>query len=56
MLDLAKSQPGSDGKDTIHIRIWKTATGELIYDNMPGVADNVIPITPLQGGTIKLTP
>ena len=39
---------------TIRIRIWRKDTGLLVYDNMPGAADSVIPPTPVQG-VIKLT-
>jgi hypothetical protein len=40
-------------KDTIRVRIWRKDTGLVVYDNMPGAADSVIPLTPVQG-IIKL--
>jgi hypothetical protein len=56
MINAANNPAGGGGKDTIRIRIWRTDTGAIIYDNMPGEADYVIPITPIHGGSIKLTP
>jgi hypothetical protein len=56
MLSAAEDSPDMNGSDTVHIRIWETATGNVIYDNMPGVPDYVLPITVLQGGVLILTP
>ena len=56
MIDAAKTPPGAGGNDTFRIRIWDLNTGGqamVVYDNMPGEADYVIPVTPIQGGTIK---
>jgi hypothetical protein len=36
-------------KDTIRIRVWRKDTGKVVYDNMPGAADNIIPVTPVVG-------
>jgi hypothetical protein len=56
MLSAAKDSPEVNGNDTVHIRIWETASGNVLYDNMPGVPDYVVPTTLLQGGEIILTP
>jgi hypothetical protein len=55
MLSAAKDSPEMNGNDTVHIRIWETASGNVLYDNMPGVPDYVVPTTLLQGGEIILT-
>ena len=44
------------GKDTFRIRIWNKDTGEVVYDNMLGEADSVIPIALVHDGSIKLKP
>jgi hypothetical protein len=56
VLNVAKNPPGLNDQDTIHIRIWETSTENVIYDNMPGEPDYVMPVAPLHGGGITLTP
>jgi len=40
--------------DRFRIKIWNKATGDVIYDNMLGVADDGNPITVLGGGSIVI--
>lgn len=56
MIDAAKNRPKAGGKDKFCIRIWDQGTGSVVYNNMPGIDDYVIPVTHVQGGEIKLTP
>jgi hypothetical protein len=38
--------------DKFRIKIWDKATGNIIYDNMIGIADGVDPMTVIGGGSI----
>lgn len=40
--------------DKFRIKIWDKSTGEIIYDNMLGAADNATPSTAIQGGSIVI--
>ncbi len=45
----------TDGSpDRFRIKIWDKLTGEVIYDNMPGQADDALPTTALGGGSIVI--
>ncbi len=48
------SQTGAGGQDVIRIRIWDQASGEVIYDNEPGLADVAAPTTPLKHGEVSI--
>lgn len=56
MIITANKAASGIGKDTYRIRIWDKDSGQVVYDTMPGAADNLIPVTPLLSGSIKLTP
>jgi hypothetical protein len=44
-----------DGRpDKFRIKIWDKTTGEVIYDNQPGAADDANPTTKVQGGSIVI--
>ena len=43
---------GSGGVDKFRIKIWNPTTNEVIYDNQQGVADDALPTTAIQGGSI----
>jgi PKD repeat protein len=45
---------GGGGLDKIRIKIWDKATGQVIYDNQPGAADNDDPTTKIGGGSIQV--
>ena len=55
MLIYASKTANGGSKDTLRIRVWQKDSGKVVYDNMPGAADNALPITPVQEGVIKLT-
>jgi hypothetical protein len=40
--------------DKVCSKIWDKATGELIYDNQLGVADDLNLTTAIQGGSIVI--
>jgi PKD repeat protein len=40
--------------DTIRIKVWDRATGQVIYDSQRGAADDASPTTPLGGGSIVI--
>jgi len=40
--------------DKFRIKIWDTATGEVIYDNQLGAIDTADPATDIQGGSIVI--
>ena len=40
--------------DTIRIKVWDNATGEVIYDTMPDAMDTVDPTTVVQKGSIVI--
>jgi formylglycine-generating enzyme required for sulfatase activity len=42
------------GVDRFRMKIWDTATGEVIYDNQKGSPDTDDPTTPLSGGNIVI--
>lgn len=43
---------GGGGVDRLRMRIWSDATGEVVYDNMPGAGDTADPVTALTAGSI----
>jgi len=45
---------GGDGVDKFRIKIWHTATGEVVYDNQIGDAEDSEPTTALGGGSIVI--
>jgi hypothetical protein len=51
---------GLDGKlagtkvDLIRLKVWNTATGQVIYDTDPGAADTAPPATVLAGGSVTV--
>ena len=46
--------PGGGGADRFRIKIWDRATGEIVYDNQLGSADDDDPVTALGGGSIVI--
>ncbi len=44
---------GGGGQDKFRIKIWDKATGNIIYDNQLGSADNENPTTAIDGGTTQ---
>lgn len=40
--------------DRFRIKIWRGATGEVLYDTQPGAPDQAAPTTPLGGGSIVI--
>jgi hypothetical protein len=44
--------PGFNGKDLIRMKIWDTATGEVIYDNQMYASDSTAPVMPIDFGNI----
>jgi uncharacterized repeat protein (TIGR03803 family) len=42
------------GSDKFRIKIWKTSTREILYDNLPGADDNADAATKLNGGSIVI--
>ncbi|MGZ6955337.1 MAG: PKD domain-containing protein [Acidimicrobiia bacterium] len=40
--------------DKFRIKIWKTSTGEVLYDNQPGAADNALATSAVSGGSIVI--
>jgi hypothetical protein len=45
---------GHGASDTFRIKIWDTTTGNTIYDNQLGAAENADPTTTIAGGNIIL--
>jgi hypothetical protein len=45
---------GGGGADTFRIKIWDKATGQIIYDNQMGAADDASPSTVIAGGSIVI--
>lgn len=46
---------GRSRVDRVRVRIWKAATGAVLYDSQPGAADDAAPTTRLGGGGVELT-
>lgn len=40
--------------DLFRIKIWDLATGEVVYDNMLGMAEDAAPTTAIGGGNIVI--
>jgi hypothetical protein len=40
--------------DKFRIKIWDKATGNIVYDNMLGAADDANPETAIEGGSIVI--
>jgi len=45
---------GGGGTDKFRIRIWKSADGTIIYDNMPNTALNAVAVTTTSNGDIAI--
>jgi len=45
---------GGGGVDRFRMKIWNTATGDMVYDNMMGSLDTDNPTTAISGGSIVL--
>ncbi len=45
---------GGGGIDRFRIKIWAGASGGVVYDNEPGLADDGTPSTALSGGSIMI--
>ena len=45
---------GGGGVDKFRIKIWNLATGQIVYDNQLGAADEALPTTDIQGGSIVI--
>ena len=52
VIDGAKTRPVT--ADRVRVKITRTSTGALIYDNQRGSGDSVAPTTPLQSGGIVI--
>ena len=46
--------PGGGGSDRFRIRIWNALTGDVVYDNQAGGADDASPTSVLGGGNIVI--
>jgi hypothetical protein len=44
------------GTDKFRIKIWNTKTGDIVYDNQVGAADNATASTGIGGGSIMIQP
>jgi hypothetical protein len=47
-------RPGGDKVDRFRLKVWSTATGELVYDNQVGTTDDAAPTTALTGGSVVI--
>lgn len=54
MLTGIDGQLKSSGSDMFRIKIWNKASGEVVYDNQIGTADNAEPSTEIAGGNIVI--
>ncbi len=45
---------GGNGVDKFRIKIWDKATDTIVYDNLMGGDDDVVPTTVLSHGSIKI--
>jgi hypothetical protein len=45
---------GGGGMDRFRIKIWEKSTGQIIYDNQMGAADDAVPSTAISGGSIVI--
>jgi hypothetical protein len=45
---------GGGSPDKIRYKIWNQADGAVVYDNQPGAADDALPTTVLQNGTVRV--
>jgi hypothetical protein len=45
---------GGGGVDRFRIKLWDTATGNIVYDNQMGTGDDGAPDTALSGGAIVI--
>ena len=45
---------GGGGTDRFRIKIWDVATGEVVYDNQMGEAEDAEAATTLGGGSIVI--
>jgi hypothetical protein len=43
-----------NGADKFRIKIWKTSTGQVIYDNQAGAADDANAVTTVSCGSIVI--
>lgn len=43
---------GGGGVDTFRIKVWDSQTGNIVYDNQMGSADNTTPSTTIENGSI----
>lgn len=45
---------GGGGSDKLRLKIWDTVSGQVVYDNQIGAADDENPTTSIQGGAIVI--
>ena len=45
---------GGDGNDRVRIKIWDRATGNVVYDNQSGAADDASASTVISGGSFVI--
>jgi hypothetical protein len=45
---------GGGGIDRFRLKVWDTATDQIVYDNQPGDADDASATTALSGGSIAI--
>jgi PKD repeat protein len=50
------NQPGGGGVDKFRIKIWELTTGNVVYDNHRGAAEDSNAATAITSGTITITP
>jgi hypothetical protein len=43
------------GPDTVRAKIWRTLTGEVVYDTQPGAPTTAAPATPLIRGQFVIS-
>ncbi len=48
------SKPGGGGENKLRFQLWDKVTGDLVYDNQSGSADDADPTTVLGGGNISV--
>jgi hypothetical protein len=44
----------SGGQDLVRVKIWLTASGQIVYDSQMGDPEDAEPTTPLDGGSIVI--
>ena len=45
---------GAPGPDKLRVKIWLLATGQVVYDNQTGAAEDALPTTAITNGSIMV--